>query len=182
MSGATTATYVAAAAVAASTVYSAYSSVQQGKQAQLNADAQSEQTQLDADNSLSAAKVQAERIRKMARAQSSEARASLAGSGVMVDEGTALDINKQIISDAEEDAVLTIFNGENQRKRGYVDAHNMRLTGAQGRTAANMQATSSVLAGAANIASGWKSTKKPGLNMQGQADALNTNPAWVRNS
>ncbi|WP_256824962.1 hypothetical protein [Pseudomonas kurunegalensis] len=182
MSGATTATYVAAAAVAASTAYSAYSSVQQGKQAQLNADAQSEQAQLDADNSLSAAKVQAERIRKMARSQASQANAALAASGVEVGEGTAININKEIIGDAEEDAVLTIFNAQEAKKRGYVDASNMQLAGSQARTAANMQATSSVLAGAANIASGWKSTKKTGLNMQGQADALNTNPAWVRNS
>lgn len=182
MSGATTATYVAAAAIAASTAYSAYSSIQQGKQQEMNADAQAEQTRIDADTLVSAANVEASKIRKVARTQVSEARASLAGSGVMVDEGTPLNINEEITKNAEEDAVLTIFNAQEAKKRGYVDASNMQLAGSQARTAANMQATSSVLAGAANIASGWKSTKKTGLNMQGQADALNTNPAWVRNS
>jgi len=148
-------------ALAASTAYSAYSSVQQGKQAQLNADAQSEQAQVDADNAASAAKVQADRIRKMARIQSGESRAALAGSGVDVGEGTALNINQEIYGNAEEDAVMTILNGENQRQRGYTDASNMALYGTQQRAAANSQAIGSVLGAGAQVGM-WKARAKNG--------------------
>lgn len=150
-------------AIAASAAYSAYSSVQQGKQAQLNAEAQSEQAQADADDAASAAVVQAERIRKMGRIQSSEARASLAGSGVEVDAGTTLNINEEITKNAEEDAVMTILNGERQKRRGYVDASNMELYGRQQRAAANSQAVGSILsAGAQAGMAGWKSSAKNG--------------------
>jgi len=144
-------------ALVAGTAYSAYSSVQQGKQAQLNADAQSEQAQIDADNAASAAKVQADRIRKMARSQSGEARAALAASGVDVGEGTALNINEEIYGNAEEDAVMTILNGENQRQRGYTDAANMSLYGKQQRNAANSQAIGSVLNAGAQVGM-WKAS------------------------
>ncbi|MBM5460288.1 hypothetical protein H8F21_22240 [Pseudomonas sp. P66] len=147
----------ALAAMAASTAFSVYSTVQQGKQAQLNADAQSEQAQIDADNAASAAKVQADRIRKMARNQSGEARAALAASGVDVGEGTALNINEEIYGNAEEDAVMTILNGENQRKRGYTDASNMSLYGKQQRSAANSQAIGSVLNAGAQVGM-WKAS------------------------
>lgn len=148
-------------ALAASAAYSAYSSVQQGKQAELNADAQSEQAQLDADNAASAARVQADRIRKMARIQAGEANAALAASGVEVGEGSALNINQEIYGNAEEDAVMTILNGENQRKRGYVDADNTALYGRQQRAAANSQAIGSVLSAGAQ-AGMWKASAKNG--------------------
>ncbi|MDQ7965509.1 hypothetical protein RDI61_15855 [Pseudomonas plecoglossicida] len=147
----------AATALAASTAYSAYSTVQQGKQAALNADAQSEQAQIDADNAASAAKVQADRIRKLARNQAGEANAALAASGVEVGAGTALNINQEIYQNAEEDAVMTILNGENQRQRGYVDAQNMSIYGKQQKSAANSQAIGSVLSAGAQ-AGMWKAS------------------------
>lgn len=150
-----------AAATIASTAYSAYSTVQQGKQAQLNAEAQSEQAQIDADNAASAARVQADRIRKMARIQAGEANAALAASGVEVGEGTALNINEEIYGNAEEDAVMTILNGKNQRQRGYTDAANMSAYGKQQRNAANSQAVGSVLSTGANYGM-WKARAKNG--------------------
>ncbi|MNJ34153.1 hypothetical protein D3C77_288530 [compost metagenome] len=146
-------------ALAASAAYSAYSSVQQGEQASLNADAQSDQAQIDADNAASAAKVQADRIRRLARSQAGEANAALAASGVEVGAGTALNINQEIYQNAEEDAVMTILNGENQKKRGYVDAQNMSIYGQQQRSAANSQAVGSVLSAGAQ-AGMWKASAK----------------------
>ncbi|WP_110995385.1 hypothetical protein [Pseudomonas sichuanensis] len=167
MSGATTATYVAAAAVAASAAYSAYSSIQQGKQAEMNADAQAEQARIDADTAVSAANVEASKIRKMARTQVSEARASLAGSGVMVDEGTPLNINEEITKNAEEDAVMTILNAESDRDRGLANSRNIKRGGEQARAAANSQAAGSVLSAGAQLGMAWKSSangtaSKPG--------------------
>lgn len=162
--------YVAAAAAVAGTAYSVYSSQQAGKQAQLTADAQAEQSQKDADAAASAATVQADRIRRLARNQSSEANAALAASGVETGAGTAININEEIIGNAEEDAALTIFNGQNQKARGYVDSSNYKLAGNQARSSANSQSVGTVLSTGANLAmAGWKasangSASKPGGN------------------
>lgn len=146
------------AAMAAATVYSVYSTQQSGKQAQLNANAQSEQAQNDADNAASAAVVQADRIRRLARNQASEANAALAGSGVVTGEGTAININEQIIGNAEEDAALTIFNGQNQKARGYADASNYKLAGSQARSSANSQSIGTVLSAGAQAGMAWKAS------------------------
>lgn len=149
----------AVGAIVAATAYSTYSTVQQGKQAQLNANAQSEQAQLDADNAASAAVVQADRIRRLARNQASEANAALAASGVQVGEGTALNINSEIYANAEEDSAMTIFNGQNQKIRGYTDADNTALYGSQQRSAANAQAVGNVLSTGAQLGGSlWKSS------------------------
>lgn len=147
----------AIAAMVAATAYTAYTTTQQGKQASLNADAQSEQSQLDADNAASAAVVQADRIRRLARNNAGQANASLAASGVEVGEGSALNINQEIYGNAEEDAVMTILNGENAKKRGYVDASNTSLYGSQQRSAANSQAVGSVLSAGAQYGM-WKAS------------------------
>lgn len=152
--------YAAYAAMAVGTVYSVYSSQQSGKQAQLNADAQADQAQADAETEKSAAVVQAERIRKLARIQAGEANAALAGSGVEVGAGTALNINEEIYQNAEEDAVLTIMTGKNKGQRLDGDASNYRLAGSQAKSAANSQSVGTVLSTASTIGSGWKSSAK----------------------
>lgn len=152
------AAYAAYAAMAAATVYSVYSTQQTGKQAQLNSDAQSEQAQKDADVAASAAAVQADRIRRMARNQSSEANAALAASGVETGAGSAININEQIIGNAEEDAALTIFNGKNQQSRGYADASNYSMAGAQARSSANSQSVGTVLNAGAQAGMAWKAS------------------------
>lgn len=150
------AAYAAYAAMAAATVYSVYSTQQSGKQASLNADSQAEQAQKDADAAASAATVQADRIRRLARNQASEANAALAASGVEVGEGTAININKEIYANAEEDATLTFLNGQAQKARGQVDASNYRLAGAQARSQANAQSIGTVLSTGATIGMDWK--------------------------
>ncbi|WP_217505536.1 hypothetical protein [Pseudomonas corrugata] len=150
--------YAAYAAAAAATVYSVYSTQQAGKQAQLNANAQSDQAQADADTAASAAVVQADRIRRLARNQASEANAALAASGVEVGAGTAININEEIIGNAEEDAALTIFNGRNQQARLYNDADNYQLAGRQARSAANSQSIGTVLSSGSQLGMSWKAS------------------------
>lgn len=150
--------YAAYAAMAVATAYSVYSTQQAGKQAQINANAQADQSQLDADNAASAATVQADRIRRLARSQVSQANASLAASGVAVGEGTAVNINEEIYANAEEDAVMTELNGQNAKKRGYVDAGNISLVGSQARNAANSQAIGSVLSAGTQAGMAWKAS------------------------
>lgn len=173
--------YTTAVVAVAGAAYSVYSSEQAGKQAKYNAEAQSEQAQMDADAAASAANVQADRVRRLARIRSSEANAALAASGVEVGEGTAVNINEEIVGNAEEDATMITLNGQRQQRQGYADASNAALAGAQAQGAYRGQAVGSVLEGASQAYSGWKSSAK-GRNMQGQGNALNTNAAWARNS
>lgn len=166
-------------ATVAAGAMSAYSTIQQGKQANLNAEAQAEQAAADANTERSAAVVQAERIRKLARIQQGEATASLAASGVEVGEGTALNINREIYENAEEDAILTVMGGQNRANRLNADASNYKLAGRQARSNSYGQAASTLLSTGASAYGGWKSTS--GINRQGQGAALNNNPAFVRN-
>lgn len=147
-------------ATLAATAYSVDSTLKAGKQAQLNANAQAEQAAADANTERSAAIVQAERIRKLARIQAGEANASLAGSGVEVDAGTAVNINEEITRNSEEDAALTIFGGSNKAQRLNADASNYKLAGNQARNASYSQAASTVLAGGTSAYSNWKSSTK----------------------
>lgn len=143
---------VAMAAVGAGTAI--YSANQQSEMA----DYQAAQAQADANADKSAAEVQAEKIRKLARIQAGEATASLAGSGVDVGEGTALNINKDIYGRAEEDAVMTVFGGTDRAARGYADASMSRMKGDTAQTAGYLNATSSVLSAYGTVAKGWKTT------------------------
>lgn len=155
--------YIATAAAVAGTAYSVYSSQQAAKAADSNAKAQAEQSQLDADAAASASMVQADRIRRLARNQVSEANAALAGSGVEVGEGTAININEEIYGNAEEDAALTILNGQAQKARGYADAVNYRSAGSQARANANSQSIGSVLQGGGQVIDiGWKASARNG--------------------
>ena len=155
MSGVTAASVAAYAALAAAAV-GAYSSIQQGKQQKEWGDYQAKQAEADAAADKSAAQVHAEKIRKMARIQAGEASASLAGSGVDVGEGTAVNINKDIYANAEEDAVMTIFGGSDRAARGNAEAAAYRAKGSQAQQAGYLNATSSILGGVSVAAKGWK--------------------------
>lgn len=168
-------------ATVAAGAMSAYSTIQQGKQASLNAEAQAEQAAADANAERSAAVVQAERIRKLARIQAGEANSALAASGVEVGEGTALNINREIYENAEEDAILTVMGGQNRANRLFADSSNYRMAGRQAQGSSYGQAASTLLSTGASAYAGWKSVGTSGLNKQGQAKALTNNPAFVRN-
>lgn len=157
-----TGTTFALYAMAASAAVSAYSAIQQGEQQKEWNDYQAKQAEADAKAEKSAAEVQAEKIRKMARIQSGEATASLAGSGVEVGEGTALNINKEIYANAEEDAVMTIFGGADRAARGNAEAAGYRFKGKQAQQAGYLNATSTILGAAGGMAKGWKTPSNNG--------------------
>lgn len=150
--------YTAAVAMVAAAGISAYSAIQQGEQQKEWANYQAAQAEADAKAEKSAAEVHAEKIRKMARIQASEANASLAGSGVEVGEGTAVNINNDIYANAEEDAVMTIFGGADRAARGNAQATGYRIKGSQAQQAGYLNATSSILGGVSATARGWKTS------------------------
>ncbi len=157
-----TGTTFALYAMAAAAAVGAYASIQSAEQQKDWNEYQGKQAEADAKAEKSAAEVHAEKIRKLARIQASEANASLAGSGVEVGEGTALNINKEIYANAEEDAVMTIFGGSDRAARGNAEAAGYRLKGSQAQQAGYLNATSTILGAAGGMAKGWKSPASNG--------------------
>ena len=136
--------------MAVSTGVSVIGQVQQGQAQKEAYNAQAQQTLNDAAYKADAAKAQAEKIRKAGRAQVGEANASLAASGVKLGEGTALEVQKTITTNAEEDALSAMLSGKRITQSAQQEAD---LLGTAGDNAVN----SSVLgAGATLLKAGWK--------------------------
>lgn len=57
---------------------------------------------------------EAQRIRRAGRRARGEALAAVVGSGVKVGHGSALDAERQVMQDYEQDAAIAILNGERQ--------------------------------------------------------------------
>lgn len=122
-------------------------------------EAQATQTRNEAAYAADAAKQQAEKIRRLGQAQRGEAAAALAGSGVKLGEGTALEIDKNITHRTEEDAFTAILGGKRAIRAGDAQASMLKTAGSNAQTAGYMQAGATVLqAGGAYAKSGWKST------------------------
>lgn len=158
--------YAAFATAAVGTAASVYGQMQQADQAKEAADAQQKTAAEDAAYATSEAQLQARTIRKAADKQRAEARASLAGSGVVVGEGTAEQIDTTIATNAEEDALMAIYDGSN-RARAITQSGNLAASRSRNAaSAANIGAFSTALQGGSTLARGWNTaaagTKKAG--------------------
>lgn len=78
---------------------------------------QMKQAKADANTAIGASRVEADMIRKAGNQQRSSAVASIADSGVVVGEGSAQEIEKDIIGNAEYDAMITLFDGQDAARR-----------------------------------------------------------------
>ena len=106
----------AAVAVAAVTAaYTGYTSHQNNKYMEKQAEA-------DADATLARGRLEAERIRKEKDKAQSRARAAAAGNGLDVHEGTAVVINDQIELDGNYDANMAEITGYNSSQRLKAEA------------------------------------------------------------
>lgn len=144
----------------ASTAVSAVSQIQQGEQKRDYANYQAAQANADADAEREAAQVRAEQIRKAGRRTQSEARASLAASGIEVSGGSAVTIDDKIAYNTEEDALNEILTGTRRGARLDQEAVGARAAGDNARTAGYMGAFGSVLSsGASYYGSGWKGAR-----------------------
>lgn len=146
--------------MAASSAMSVIGSLQQGQQQKDYANYQAAQAEADAKAERDAAQIHADKIRKAARLQAGEARAALAGSGVDVGEGTAVDINSSIYKNAEEDAWSAILGGKSKAASMDAQAQGMRISGDNAKTASYFNAAGSALGGAVQIGKGWKEMAK----------------------
>lgn len=140
---------------AAGTAISVRSQQKQADQEDKIADQQQMQSREDASYAASEAELQAKVIRKAADKQRAEARAALAGSGVVVGEGTAEQIDQEIQAGGEEDALMAIYDGTN---RARSIARGGDLAASRSRNAASASRTGAMataLQGGATIARGW---------------------------
>lgn len=156
-----TTTYLILAALAASTAATMYSTDTQAKQGEANLKFQSAQAEADARAEAGAAQVEAMRIRKQRDAQRAQAVAAAAASGIDVNSPTALKIDKDITSNSEEDAVLTMLQGADRSKRlnqqAYADRNEAYATRKAGQMSNNATLLSSISTAVSGGASGgWK--------------------------
>jgi hypothetical protein len=146
------------ALAAAGTATSVYSQQKQAKQADAIADQQTQTAREDAAYAASDAQLQAKAIRKASDKQRAEARASLSGAGVVVGQGTAEQIDTEIQTDSEQDALLAIYDGTNRARSinqsGNLAAERSRNAASAARTGA----LTSALQGGATIARGWNTS------------------------
>lgn len=145
---------------AVGTGVSVYSQVQQADQAKDTANQQQAQAAEDAAYAASEAQVQARTIRKAAERQRAEARASLAGSGVVVGEGTAEQIDSEIGRDAEQDALMAVYDGNNRARSISVAGNQAAQRSRNASTAATTGAFTSALQGGSTLARGWNTSAK----------------------
>lgn len=152
--------YVAAAAVIVGTAASVYGQQQAAKAQQENANEQAKIAIDQAAGEADARKAQAEKIRKLGNFQRGEAKAALAASGVKLGEGTALEVDKSIIKNSEDDALSAILSGDRIVKSASREADSLIKSGENARKTANMQSAATVIQSAGTIASGWKTPAK----------------------
>lgn len=150
----------AAAMMAISAGVSVLGQLQAGQAQKQAADANALENDIAAAQSREAAKQEADRIRKAGDRQAGAARAAFAGSGIVVDQGSAVNINQDIYQGAESDALNTLLTGERQ-----ASAYNRKASmyRAEGENAV----TSSLLSSAATAGqamAGWKGAQAAGGN------------------
>jgi len=142
-------------ALIAATALSATSTLASGFQAYQQGEYEQDQARADADAALAAARVQAKNIRRVADRQRSAARAALAASGVSVDMGTGEDIQTEIATAGEQDAVMSILGGRNTARMLQSEG---AMAGLRGRQALG----GSVLGAAGDAAYGYSRWKRAG--------------------
>lgn len=102
-----------------------------------------------ANYAISAAQVRADQIRKAGLIRQGQARTELAGSGVDVNAGTSVEINRKIGENTEHDALTEILDGKNQA----ITTRNQAANQSAGVKASGI---SSLITGGSQLASGWK--------------------------
>ena len=98
-------------------------------------------------------------IRRQQRQIVGSADAAAAASGVVVGQGSAGEVDRQLYQDTEHDAYQAILAGDRKQREAQVKAVGARTGGAMAAANANLAAVGTVLGGAYQglRGSGWKS-------------------------
>jgi hypothetical protein len=136
---------------AAGTVFSAYSQHQGGADQRRLTNFQADQLDYNAGQSKAAAQRNAFEERRKARLVSSRAQAVAAASGSGASDPTVLNIMGDITRQGEYNALTALYNGDVQAHDQRFAAQTRRASGAMAQSAADTQALSTVLSGAASL-------------------------------
>lgn len=98
-------------------------------------------------------------IRRAGQNQAGEAKAAFAASGVKVDEGTAAEVQGQIIENSEADVFQALLEGGRRARGMQTEAAGIRSRGRLARSAGTVNAFTSLLSTGASAmkADGWRS-------------------------
>jgi hypothetical protein len=149
----------AAAMMAISAGVSLMGQLHAGQAQKQAADANALENDIAAAQSREAAKEEAARIRKAGDRQAGSARAALAGAGIVVDQGSAVNINEDIYRGAESDAFNTLLTGERQAGAYNRKASMARAEGENAVTASLLGSASTAAGAGYEIRKGWKGAK-----------------------
>ena len=141
------------ALTAAGTAASLYGTDTAAKQAEANAKHAAAQANADAGAARADAMLEADRIRKAGKAQRAQATAAAAASGVDVNSPTTVRLDQEITTNAETDALTTIFNADDRAKRMEQQAGADLNAGKAARTAGRVDQASTLLAAAGSMTS-----------------------------
>jgi hypothetical protein len=149
----------------------AFSQIQQGRQAGQRADEQGRQLDRQAAVEADNAQAEASRIRRAGDTARGQTVGAYAASGVKVGEGSALEAERQVMQDYEQDAYMAILTGQRRAGALQEEAASVRRAGRDARRAGYISAGTSLLsAGASGMrAGGWRANG-PGFS-GGQAPA-----------
>lgn len=154
------------AVVAVGTGYSMYATDTAANQEEANAKAAAEQANADANAAAGEAQVEADRIRKEGKRLRAQAVANAAAAGVDVDSPTALRIDQAVTAANEEDAMLTLMQGQDRSARLRQQGQADTIAAGNAATAGRMNQTATLIGGATKAASyggdAWKRAKQNG--------------------
>jgi hypothetical protein len=150
------------------------SQISAGRTAEANARLEAADMDYQAAMERDNASLQARSIRREGRAVRGQVLGSIVASGVKVGEGSALDAERDVMTDSETDAELAILRGEQTGRGLNTRATLTRMAGRQARRAANLQAFNTLLsAGAQGMkASGWRANGPGWSNQQAPAPVI----------
>ena len=161
---------------------SAVGSVSQGVAAKRAANEQAKQYELQAATERDNAQAEAEQIRREGRAARGGTLSALAGAGVTVGQGSALDAERQVVDDYTADEYMAILTGERRGRAMQETARQTRRAGRDAMRGSLINAGTSLLsAGAQGMrATGFRSSGPGWSGTQSPAPVESRTPTPVR--
>lgn len=135
--------------LAAATALSAGGQIMAGQNARKAGNQQYALANRQADEVLASADYEAGKIRQNAESGRGAAVAAMAASGVKVGEGSALEVERKILTVGEEDAMMTLLNAERQARSIRTEGRMAKDAGYDAQRAGFLGAAGTVLGGAA---------------------------------
>lgn len=142
--------------------------LQQGQAAKQAKDAQAHEYDIQAEQAKVEAEQEAKRIRAAGEKTAGAARAALAGSGINVDSGSAVNINEDIYRNSESDAHSVLLTGSNRASSYGRSASQARSAGKDAESASLLSAATT----AGNAYAGWKSAQPANNAFADRAGAI----------